>query len=358
MDLSAHDSPGDVAAANADAVRELCERVAAADAVAPIGGGTQWEVGGPPPDGVHVSAPTGVLAYDPHELTVTVAAGTQVGVLAGVLGAAGQECPLDPRSPDATVGGVLAAGLSGHRRLRYGPLRDTVLEVHFVTADGRLVKGGGKTVKNVSGYDVPRLLVGSLGTVGVLTEVTLRCRPLPLQTAWFSSAADPFEIRARTFRPSAILWDGRSSWTLLEGHPDDVEAERRRADLVPTDGGLAVAPAWPDGPHRGRISVRPAALPTWATRSREPRGSGGSPRSASALCTSRRTIRSCSAPRAVAESAGGWMLREAGAPDLDGFGVALPNAAVMARIKDAFDPTGKLSPGRLPLPVPEPAAQA
>jgi FAD/FMN-containing dehydrogenase len=64
------------------------------------------------------------------------------------------------------------------------------------------------------------------------------------------------------------------------------------------------------------------------------------------------------AARAVAESAGGWMLREVGAPDLDGFGAALPNAAVMARIKDAFDPTGKLSPGRLPLPVPEPAAQA
>jgi glycolate oxidase FAD binding subunit len=306
-----------------------------------------------------VSAPAGALAYDPHELTVTVAAGTQFGVLAGVLGAAGQECPLDARSPDATVGGVLAAGLSGHRRLRYGPLRDTVLEVHFVTADGRLVKGGGKTVKNVSGYDVPRLLVGSLGTVGVLTEVTLRCRPLPLQTAWFSSAADPFEIRARTFRPSAILWDGRSSWTLLEGHPDDVEAERRRADLDPADGGLAVAPAWPDGPHRGRISVRPARVAdvgdalarTEGLRWLAEVGVGTVHVAADDPVL-------LGAARAVAESAGGWMLREVGAPDLDGFGAALPNAAVMARIKDAFDPTGKLSPGRLPLPVPEPAAQA
>ena len=133
----------------------------------PVGGRTHWEVGGPPPDGVEIGAPEGVFLYDPAELTVTVGAGTTVADLAGVLAAAGQECVLDPRDPTrATVGGTLAAGLSGHRRLRYGPLRDRLLEVRFVTGDGRVVKGGGPTVKNVTGYDVPRLLVGSLGTIG------------------------------------------------------------------------------------------------------------------------------------------------------------------------------------------------
>jgi hypothetical protein len=96
-----------------------------------------------------------------------------------VLAAAGQHCPLDPRDPAATVGGTLAAGLSGPRRLRYRPLRDRVLEVHLVTGDGRRVKGGGRVVKNVSGYDVCRLAVGSLGTLGVIAQVTLRCEPRP-----------------------------------------------------------------------------------------------------------------------------------------------------------------------------------
>src|SRR5262249_42882072 len=150
-------------------------------AVAPVGGRTHWEVGGPPPssdDVTFVHAPTGVVSYDPADLTVTVGAGTTIDDLSSVLATAGQECVLDPRHPTATVGGVLATGLSGHRRLRHGPLRDRVLEVRFVTADGRLVKGGGPTVKNVSGFDLPRLLVGSLGTIGVLVQATLRCQPV------------------------------------------------------------------------------------------------------------------------------------------------------------------------------------
>src|SRR6185295_2466307 len=149
-------------------------------------------VGGEPvPGAVEVQAPRGVAVYDPADLTVTVGAGTPVSELAAVLGEASQECALDPRSADATVGGVLAVGLSGHRRLRYGPLRDRVLEVRFVTADGRLVKGGGPTVKNVSGFDIPRLLVGSLGTIGVLVQVTLRCQPRPVASEWFTTAVDP-----------------------------------------------------------------------------------------------------------------------------------------------------------------------
>ena len=73
----------------------------------------------------------------------------------------------------------LAVGHSGIRRLGWGPVRDTVLEVRYVSADGRLIKGGGPTVKNVSGYDLPRLFVGSLGTLGIIAEVVLRTRPVP-----------------------------------------------------------------------------------------------------------------------------------------------------------------------------------
>ncbi len=343
------------AAAYAATVAELCDRVARADAVAPIGAGTQWEVGGPPPGGVRVTPPAGVLAYDPHELTVTVGAGLPVGALAAVLGAAGQECPLDARVPEATVGGVLAAGLSGHRRLRYGPLRDHLLEVHFVTADGRVVKGGGKTVKNVSGYDLPRLLVGSLGTIGVLTQVTLRCRPTPPTAVWCSAATDPFELRARTFRPSTILWDGRRTWVLLEGHPADVEAERDRGGLADADAAgpalpsLGTAPAWPSGPHRGRISVRPGVLHELAAALSDLGGVRWLAEvGVGTVHVATDDPARLGAARDVASLAGGWLLREAGAPGLDGNGRDLPNAALMARIKAGFDPTGKLAPGRLP----------
>src|SRR5207247_224877 len=101
----------------------------------PTGASTHWEVGNPPGNGVEVRAPAGVIAYDPAELTITVGAGTTVGDLTSVLAEAGQECPLDPRSVAATVGGTIATGLSGPRRLRHGPLRDRVLEVRLVAAD-------------------------------------------------------------------------------------------------------------------------------------------------------------------------------------------------------------------------------
>jgi glycolate oxidase FAD binding subunit len=334
------------------AVSELSRRIATAADVAPRGAGTHWEVGGPPPAGVRVQAPAGVLAYDPRELTVTVGAGTPVAELAQVLGAAGQECPLDPRDPVATVGGVLATGLSGHRRLRYGPLRDQVLEVHFVSADGRVVKGGGKTVKNVSGYDLPRLLVGSLGTIGVLTQATLRCRPTPAHRQWFTSEADPTAVRAELFRPSALLWDGERTRVLLEGDPDDVDHERGRAGLAPEDPAADAAPAFPGGPHRGRISIRPGLVPSVASELQRVDGLRWLAEVAvGTVHVAGDDVAQLAAARSAAVAAGGWMLREAGAPELDGYGTGLPNASLMARVKSAFDPTGKLAPGRLPFPT-------
>lgn len=342
-----------------DQLDELRDTIRAADAVVSVGARTQWEVGNPTTGGVEVHAPAGVLAYDPAELTVTAGAGTTVADLAAVLGEAGQECPLDARSPGATVGGVLATGLSGHRRLRYGPLRDRLLEVRFVTGDGRLVKGGGPTVKNVTGFDLPRLLVGSLGTLGVLVRVTLRCQPLAPSSRWITSDADPFDARNRMFRPSCVAWDGTTTHVLLEGHRDDIVAEAAAAGLDPDLGGdTGGGPAWPEGPHRGRVSGRPSRLRdltaaldgiaglVWLAEvgvgtvhvaAVEPAG--------------------LAAAREVAAAHGGWLLREAGAPGIDGYGAPLPNLAIIERIRAAFDPAGKLSPGRLPgAPAPAPTS--
>jgi len=308
----------------------------------PVGARTQWGVGGPAPSGaVEVRAPAGIVAYEPADMTITVGAGTTYETVDGVLAEHGQECALDPRSRAATIGGILACGLSGPRRLRHGPIRDHVLEVRFETGDGRLVKGGGPTVKNVTGYDLPRLFVGSLGTIGILQQVTLRCRPRPPAARWFRGS----DTSGR-YRPSARLWSGEDEIVLFEGVTADVEAQGRT--LTPHAG----TPDLPDGVHRGRIAVVPGrtracarALPQnvrWCAEL----GVGTihiAADDASAL----------GAARAIAHAHGGWMLRESGgAPDDDGYGRALPNAALMQRIKDAFDPDGMLNPGRLPLRPP------
>jgi len=328
-----------------DRVDALQATVAGADAVVPVGARTHWEVGDPTTGGVEVQAPGGIVTYDPAELTVTVGAGITVGELAAVLDEAGQECPLDAHAPEATVGGVLATGLSGPRRLRYGPLRDRLLEVRFVTADGRLVKGGGPTVKNVTGYDVPRLLVGSMGTIGVLVQVTLRCQPAARVARWITTRADPFEARRRMFRPSCMAWDGVTTRVLLEGDPDDVVAEANAAGLE-TEGG---PPTWPDGSHRGRISVRPSRLPDIAPALDEIDGVRWLAEvGIGTVHVAADDPAGLVAARGAAVEHDGWLLREAGAPGVDGYGDSLPNIAILERIRVAFDPTGKLSPGRLP----------
>jgi glycolate oxidase FAD binding subunit len=314
----------------------LCDAVAGASRVSAVGARTHWRVGGPPPvDAVEVAVPAGVLRYEPDDLTVTLAAGTSCGELAAVLAEHGQECPLDPRDVDATVGGLLACGLSGLRRLRWGPVRDRVLEVRFVTADGRIVKGGGPTVKNVSGYDLPRLLVGSFGTLGVIARVTLRCQPKPPASTWCTTSFDVGATRAAVLRPGAVLVDESGTRVLLEGETADVAH-----DLAALGGHECAAPLLPDGAHRGRLSVPTpdlagvlARLPATGVRWVAEAGVGtvhvAADNSAALL-----------AARALAEEYGGWMLREAGLAGDDGFGVGLPNAALMGRIAAAFDPSG------------------
>ncbi|HTL86589.1 MAG TPA: FAD-binding protein [Acidimicrobiia bacterium] len=309
------------------------------DLITPVGARTQWEVGGPPPVGAEeVRAPGGVIAHEPADMTITVGAGTSFAELRDTLAPHGQEVALDPRADDATIGGILACGLSGLRRLRHGPVRDHVLEVQFVTGDGVRVKGGGPTVKNVTGYDLPRLFVGSLGTIGVLMQATLRCRPRPKYARWFRA-----DDTSPCFRPSARLWSGRHELVLLEGVEADVHAQSRGFSE------LDAAPEMPSGAHRGRISVAPAHIRDLG------RALNGSVRWCAELGVGTVHVaadepEALTGARAAAHAHGGWMLREAGgAPDDDGFGRPLPNLALMRRINNAFDPDGRCNPGRLPL---------
>jgi glycolate oxidase FAD binding subunit len=152
-------------------------------AVIPWGGGTQMGLGAPPRDGALVVGTrrlTRIVEHEPGDLTATVEAGLTMEALQAALAAKGQWVSLDPPFPArATLGGVLAANASGPRRHLYGTARDLVIGLRVVGADGTLVRSGGKVVKNVAGYDLVKLYIGALGTLGLIAEATLKLRPIP-----------------------------------------------------------------------------------------------------------------------------------------------------------------------------------
>ena len=130
-----------------------------------------------------LSTLSGVLEYRPEELTFTARAGTPLAEVKAMLAENGQWLPFDPPfgGRGATLGGALAAGLSGPGRYRFGGARDFVLGVQWVSGAGKLLRGGGRVVKNASGFDFPKMMVGSLGRLGVITEVTFKVFPLAEQ---------------------------------------------------------------------------------------------------------------------------------------------------------------------------------
>ena len=201
--------------------------------------------GGAPGDCRVLHAPSGIVEFLPEEMTLTCGAGTTLAEVDDVLGAAGQMVSL---GRSGTVGGALATGWGGVTRLGHGPVRDALLQCRYVSATGRVVKAGGPTVKNVSGFDLCRLMVGSRGTLGFLGEVILRTRPRPRCSRWFvSGEADPVTLLRALYRPASVLWDGTSVWVCLEGHPDDVA---RQASIISGASEVEGPPSLPRGSRR------------------------------------------------------------------------------------------------------------
>jgi len=181
--------------------------------VLPLGAGSKIDWGGlvgNPGDNLLLLSLARINRLIDHavgDLTVTVEAGINFAGLQKTLAAAGQFLAIDPTSPDrATIGGIIATGDTGSLRQRYNSVRDMVLGITFVRADGQVAKAGGRVVKNVAGYDLMKLLTGSYGTLGIVTQVTLRVYPLPeaAQTIVLTGKAAALSSAAQTLRSSAL----------------------------------------------------------------------------------------------------------------------------------------------------------
>jgi glycolate oxidase FAD binding subunit len=156
----------------------------------PIGGGTSLAYGLParlPGIGLRLTGLNRIVDYPARDMTITVEAGTTMAALSAELARHGQRLPVDAADADrATLGGLIATNTSGPRRYGYGTLRDYVIGISAVDGRGTPFKAGGRVVKNVAGYDLCKLLTGSLGTLAVITQVTLKVRPLPETTAFLA----------------------------------------------------------------------------------------------------------------------------------------------------------------------------
>ena len=188
-------------------------------AVIPRGGGTKLGWGNPPARAdliLSTARLTEIIEHAWADLTVSVEAGCTIQRLQETLAQHGQRLALDPLWPEkATVGGVLSTNDSGALRLRFGALRDLIIGATIALADGTLASSGGKVVKNVAGYDLPKLVTGALGTLGVIVRAVFRLHPLPRNTRSFSISAADAEV---TQRFVLAVQDSKLAHTFLQSH--------------------------------------------------------------------------------------------------------------------------------------------
>ncbi|WP_017625247.1 FAD-binding protein [Nocardiopsis chromatogenes] len=353
----------------------------------PRGAGTKIGWGAPPRrcDAVVDLSALNRVDHAAGDLVVEAGAGTAMEDLAEVLGASGQRLPVDRVVPGSTVGGVVATGLSGPGRMLYGPVRDLILGMTVVRADGVATSSGGRVVKNVAGYDLGKLHTGALGTLGVITSVTFRLRPVPPASRVVSAEADG-PVRARELvasvlrshtAPTAIEVDRPAGGAvavhvLLEGPGDGIRARAGEVCALLPDPSVSenLPDGWgalPGGPGDTllKLTTPPARLPAvldalaGAAPDAGPlpvRGAAGSGVLFSALPSATApasTVQAVAALRARVEEAtrghGSLTVLDAAPPvhaaGLDPWGT-VPGLPLMRSIKENLDPDGVLSPGR------------
>lgn len=235
---------------------QLCEAVTAAPLIQPVGGCTKTALSAPLPGAtlLDVSALSGILEYEPGEYTFTAYAGTRLSTISAMLSERGQFLPFDPPlvKSGATLGGAVASGLAGPGRYRYGGARDFILGVRTIDGQGRIIKGGGKVVKNAAGFDTPKLMSGSLGMFGVLAELTFKVFPAPRAYATLvAQCVSPEEAVDVLNRVASSGMDAHALdlapggpqcyavWTRLAGLPDSLDDRLARLSTLLGRGQIA-----------------------------------------------------------------------------------------------------------------------
>lgn len=348
-------------------VTELCERVrghaGSGRALRIRGGGSKDFYGGEAREAepLEMAAYSGIVAYEPKELVLTVRAGTSLEEVERVLSGERQMLPFEPPhfatdASRATIGGAVAAGLSGPRRPYAGAVRDFVLGTRIVNGKGEDLAFGGRVIKNVAGYDVSRLMAGALGTLGIVTEISFKVLPQPATETTLVFAMDEAEAIREANRwagqplpISATAWQDGTLRVRLSGAGAAVAAAKAKmgGDEDPAAAGywrdlreqrLAFfagdAPLW-------RVSVPQTAEPLFPGRAQLVEWGGG--------------VRWIRGPadafevRSTAERAGGHATLFRGGDKSVGVFHPLQPALmkIHRRLKAAFDPAGILNPGRM-----------
>ncbi len=309
---------------------------------------------------LHTTRLDRVLEHSQADMVVSVEAGIKLEALQSELGKAGQFLPLDPfNSPGHTIGGLLATGWTGPLRQRYGSARDFLIGIRVALPDGHLVSAGGRVVKNVSGYDMMKLHFGAMGSLGVIVAASFKVFPRPLhdvtvesrhgsiEDAW-AEATHALEL---PLAPAALelFSDGRVLARFF-GSPDAVnrmvaELGWKNADASVWTEHSRRGPEWwaritvPQHALRGILTALPAHAQWWA--------SPGAGIANWSFGNSPADVRNA---RAAAEAAHGSLVLMASpaetAAQLGAWGTPPRTIQLMGRLKQAFDPTGILNPGR------------
>jgi glycolate oxidase FAD binding subunit len=369
-------------------------------ALYPIGGGTKLDLGNPPTRpgrAVDMRGLADVIDFPARDMTITVQAGITFARLRDITAAENLRLPIDIADADhATLGGVLATNVSGPRRYGYGALRDYVIGISAVNDEGREYKAGGRVVKNVAGYDLCKLLIGSLGTLGIITQATLKLRPLAEERAMISLACEPGAVgdllnglhgsRTRPVciellnRPSADAMFRRANrpgldmdWSLLVGFEGNTEAVKWQVQQLVKELGTACRmEAWVGSPSvplwdalvdepaaiAFKANLRPSAVAAFclghgatdAVRLRAHAGNGivyghwtdelTPERAAEILAAWRATARESDGRVVVQRCPPGWK------ESLSVWGPAPADAWLMHAVKQQFDPRRVFNPGR------------